>query len=281
MRTISFVNMKGGVAKTTLSINVADCLVRRHGYRVLLIDIDPQFNATQCLLSGPDYVKGCKEGMHTVLNVFEDSTSPVASSIKGLGCADATKIEEVRPWTIRDGYDILPGNLELYRLDMGGGAGRELRLKRYIQYLEDAGEYDIAIIDTPPTPSAWMAAALVASGYYVVPVKPEPLSATGIDLLRSVVSRVTTNHAHEIKCLGVVLTIAEVNTMVYRQTNEFLDNNNFWKGKTFASSLPKRTEIAREQGAQRLILDLADADAKRALASITKELVERAEVDDE
>ena len=52
MKIISFINMKGGVAKTTLTVNIADCLNRRHDARVLVVDVDPQFNATQCLLVG-------------------------------------------------------------------------------------------------------------------------------------------------------------------------------------------------------------------------------------
>ena len=56
MPTIAFVNMKGGVGKTTLSVNVADALNRRYDMNVLLVDLDPQFNATQCLYSGEQYI---------------------------------------------------------------------------------------------------------------------------------------------------------------------------------------------------------------------------------
>jgi len=70
MKVVSFVNMKGGVAKITLAMNVADCLVRRHDKTVLVVDIDPQFNATQCLLSGTEYVEGLEGGGHTILEVL-------------------------------------------------------------------------------------------------------------------------------------------------------------------------------------------------------------------
>ena len=70
MSVISVVNMKGGVAKTTLAINLADVLVRREDCAVLLIDLDPQFNATQALFSPEDYVARRQAGGHTIVDVF-------------------------------------------------------------------------------------------------------------------------------------------------------------------------------------------------------------------
>lgn len=280
MKVISFVNMKGGVAKTTLAVNVADCLVRRHDLSVLLIDTDPQFNATQCLISGEDYMDNCKGGCHTILNIFDDSTRPVVGSVDGASVQHPVKIDSVEPWEINDGFDIIPGALELFRLDVGGGQGREIRLKRYIEHISQNYDYDVIVIDTPPTPSAWMASALIASDYYVIPVKPEPLSATGIDLLRAVVNRVKENYALDIECAGVVLTIAEEHTIVYRNTLEFIDNNKYWKGKRYRYSLPKRTIVARMQGNQELILDSGDISLKRSVSEITKELIERTEIEE-
>jgi len=116
MKTISIVNMKGGVAKTTLAVNIADCLVRRHDLKVLLIDIDPQFNATQCLLSGDDYVQKCKEGQHTIVHLFEDAPRPSVASVNGAKMLKPVKIEDITPWKIKNNFHLIPGALELYRL---------------------------------------------------------------------------------------------------------------------------------------------------------------------
>lgn len=70
MKVVSFVNMKGGVGKTTLAVNIADFLTSRHAKKVLLIDVDPQFNATQCLINGDDYVEYIKNGGTTIKDVF-------------------------------------------------------------------------------------------------------------------------------------------------------------------------------------------------------------------
>lgn len=274
MPIVSIVNMKGGVAKTTLATNLADVLVVREECKVLLVDLDPQFNATQCLVSGEDYVKRREEGELTIKAIFDDAPPPIISAVTS---NHSTKVElkDIKPWNIKPGFDLIPGDLELYRLEMGGGQGREQRLKRYLEAIKAKDVYDFVIIDTPPTPSHWMMAALLASDGYLVPVKPEPLSRTGIDLLRGVVERCSQNFGHPIECLGVVLTIVEANTIVFKDAKQFLDGNQIWIGKRFQNALPKRTALANAQGSQALILDLGDDGLKLALVGIGQEFLEK------
>jgi len=275
MEVVSFVNMKGGVGKTTLAVNVADALNRRHDLRVLLIDLDPQFNATQLLYSGEDYVERRAAGSHTIVNVFNETPGTAINPVKGDTVRPGTSLDNVKPWTFRPGFDLIPGDLEIYRVDMGSGQGKELRLKRYVEKIAQKGVYDIIIIDTPPTPSHYMMAALLASKHYLVPVKPEPLSRVGIDLLRGVIDRTSENHGHDIECIGVVVTLADARTKVYREGLKFLDNNALWKNKRYKGVLPHRTAVAREQGNQTLILDIGESGSMLALTTITNELVTR------
>jgi chromosome partitioning protein len=125
MKVISFVNMKGGVAKTTLAVNIADCLVRRHGAKVLVVDIDPQFNATQCLVAPTRYAKELNSGFHTIIDIFDDSPRPIVSTVKGTSTKEPLNISNVRPFQINNRLHLIPGNLELYRLEMSAGQGRE------------------------------------------------------------------------------------------------------------------------------------------------------------
>ncbi|MGF1727708.1 AAA family ATPase [Photobacterium nomapromontoriensis] len=280
MKVVSFVNMKGGVAKTTLSINVADCMATRHGLKVLIIDLDPQFNATQALVHGSDYVKHIESGGHTIVDVFDDSPRVQNSSVRGESPIEPIALENILPMQYKNNMYLLPGALDLYRLDMSAGQGREHRLKRYINTIKELGQYDLVIIDTPPTPSTWMSAALIASDYYLVPVKPEPLSVTGIDLLRNVINRVKENYSLSIECLGVVLTIVDERETVYKNAKDYLDSASFWKGKRFNKSLLKRTEVARLQGNQKLILDTGDPKLKMAIADITKEALKKLGLED-
>ena len=85
MKTISFVNMKGGVGKTTLALNVADCLARTYDKKVAVIDADPQFNATQCLFTGDEYIALLKKKADTILTVFDNDIRPIASAVEGAG----------------------------------------------------------------------------------------------------------------------------------------------------------------------------------------------------
>ena len=72
--------------------------------------------------------------------------------------------------------------------------------------------------------------------------------------------------------------MAEENTIVFNSTIDYIDKSKFWKGKRYKYPLPKRTEIARNQGVQKLILDSKDPVLKRAISEITKELIERLEI---
>ena len=72
MKVISLINMKGGVAKTTMAVNISHCLSTREKKKVLMIDVDPQFNATQCVFGSDEYVEYLKKGGDSILNVFEE-----------------------------------------------------------------------------------------------------------------------------------------------------------------------------------------------------------------
>ncbi len=231
-------------------------------------------------MSGKDYKIKCEEKRHTIVDIFDDSPRPIVGSVDDAVVSEPLDVENIVPWQINDLFFLLPGALELHRLDMAGGQGRENRLKIYTDHLRKNDDYDVVIIDTPPTPSAWMSAALIASDFYIVPVKPEPLSATGIDLLKSIINRVKRNYSLKLQCAGLVLTIAEENTLVFQDTIRFIDNNEFWKGKRINHHLSKKTIVARKQGEQGLILDINDNVLKLSIASITNEIVERIGLED-
>ena len=278
MKVVSLINMKGGVAKTTLAINIADCLATRHNQRVLLIDVDPQFNATQCLLTPDDYVAHLSNNGDTVLKVFDRSSRIIAGTVSKCGSVPPKKLEDIKVLNIKDNFNLLPGNLELYRLEMAPGDGRENRLKNYLTKVSE--KYDYVVVDTPPTPSVWMTSALIASDYYLIPVKADPISLTGIDLLRSIIEEKKENFGLKLDCAGLVLTLTEAHTKVYHQAKENLQSDKYWRQYLYPVSLPKRVGIAQGQLDQIHILAGDNPEAKTAITNITTEFTNRVESDD-
>lgn len=268
--------MKGGVAKTTLAVNLADCLRRRHGKNVLVIDVDPQFNATQCVFSPKDYMDYLKGGGDTILNIFDRSARPVVDSVEGSKVIQPKKLEDISP-VKKERFDILPGNLELYRLEMGPGEGRENRLKIYLDKIAETHTYDYVLIDTPPTPSIWMTSALIASDHYLIPVKTDPISFTGIDLLLSIIEARKENFTLKISCIGLVFTIVEEATNVYQEARKYVTEHKVWSKHIYKKSIPKRVKVAAMQGKQQMILDSSDTALKLALSDITSEFLARIE----
>lgn len=276
MKTICLINMKGGVGKTTLTINLADYLSKRDNDKVLIVDIDPQFNTTQCLFSGAEYVKYLEKDNDTILKIFDDSVKRKISTVNGVTPNDLKELKDIKPHKISKNLHILPGNLELYKLEMASGSGKENKLKQYIEEINKIEKYDFVLIDTPPTPSVWMTSALIASDYYLIPVKPDPISFVGIDLLENIVDQKRDAYNLQIKCLGLIFTMVERDdSRVYQKALAYVNKDKKWKNLLFKKYIPKRTEIANLQLEKKFMLDCDDPATKSALASIVKELKDR------
>ncbi|MEZ4853661.1 ParA family protein [Flavobacterium sp.] len=275
MHTICLINMKGGVGKTTLTVNLADFLSRREKNKVLLIDIDPQFNTTQCFFTGEEYVEYLSKEHDTILKIFDDNVKRKISTVSGPSCVE-TELKDITPHKISDYLHILPGNLELFKLEMASGSGKENKLKQYIEEISKIEKYDYVLIDTPPTPSVWMTSALIACNYYLIPVKPDPISFVGIDLLENIVEQKKDAYNLNIKCIGLIFTMVErSDSIIYQNALQNVLQDKKWKKLLYNKYLPKRTEIAKLQLEKRFILDSDDTITKSALSSIIKELKDR------
>lgn len=275
MKTISLINMKGGVGKTTLAVNIADFLANSEGKRVLLVDVDPQFNATQCVMDGEKYVEYVKSDGFTIVDIFDSNTRVKTSLVDGSGEEKSIDLAELMPIKSTRGFDFIPGNLQLFKLEIAPGSGRENRLKIYLQ--KHSTEYDYVIIDSPPTPSVWMSSALIASDFYLIPVKPDPLSMTGTDLLQGIINEKKENYGFASKCCGIIFTMVEKSTKSVAEATEFFSSKDRWKGQLYRKCVLKRVEIARNQLDNRFIRDLNDSVLKADFSAIVKELIRRTE----
>lgn len=190
-RIISLINFKGGVGKTTCTVEIAVCLAAYHGKRVLLIDLDPQTNATFYLLEQEFWVDWVRR-KGSLRNLFDDYITQ-----RQTFRIDQAIIQDVAAGGLAiKGLDLLPSHLLLITIDERlagvGGVGRGLFgpqavLKAHLADLES--QYDFILCDCPPNFNLVTQNGLFASEAYLVPTLPDYLSTLGITLIQRQVNR--------------------------------------------------------------------------------------------
>ena len=195
---VSFINMKGGVGKTTLAMQVA-LGARAAGLKVLAVDLDPQSNLSQAVLGVKRYVQMLERDEPTVIQVLEGYL-PATKAKPGPSIASVDDI--IKKSSGGDAPDLIASRLELCQT-LRNPVGKERRLAEALAKVAD--RYDIVIIDCAPTDSMLTDAAYFASRHVVVPVKPEFLAAIGLPLLaRSLKTFKQANQDHALDIAGVV-----------------------------------------------------------------------------
>jgi chromosome partitioning protein len=206
------VNAKGGVGKSTVAMNLGWTTFLQFNKRVLLIDIDPQFNLSQYILGSDAYEKLILDGKPTSASIFA-----------GTVMADANSASDDAVCHIRTGrnggrLDLIPSNLELAWI-VRDGYGKDKRLDSYISHRIGKDKYDLIIIDCPPTDSTLTDAAYTASDWLLIPVRPEFLPAIGLPLIdRSLRNFLATRPESKVKVAGVVLNGVVGSKQEYRRS---------------------------------------------------------------
>jgi len=211
-------NMKGGVGKTTLAVNVAYGLACLHKKNVLIVDGDPQFNATQYLMDTKSYLKHINDpNKGTLRDIFvprsPGSPNTVSGSAKSSNRSRMPLASCACPifdgGSARGKLDLIPSTLNLMDIETSRRQ-TEGKLKTYLT--EKASGYDYVIIDCPPTISIFTQAAILASDKYLVPVKPDPLSVIGLPLLERWLDDYTDDAGVTLDSVGLVFTLVRGNT---------------------------------------------------------------------
>ncbi len=197
--SVSLINMKGGVGKTMLAAQLAHA-ARQAGFRTLAVDLDPQANLSQSLLTPAQYLKHLQKKKPTVVQLFDwyQPSSEHEASPRPIDVHNVilTKIG------YSDDLSLIPSRLELSR-SLKNPTGKERRLAKALAQVAD--EYDLVIIDCAPTESILTEAAYFASRFALVPVKPEYLATIGLPLLaRSLEEFKLENDDHTIDIVGIV-----------------------------------------------------------------------------
>ncbi|HID0818119.1 ParA family protein [Clostridium botulinum] len=253
MKVISIFNQKGGVGKTTTSINLCSCLAM-NGYKILNIDIDPQGNTT----SGMGLDKNSLE-----LSVYDVLTSDEIS-IK-----EAIKQSEL----ISDFY-ILPSTMSLAgaEIELINKLDRERILLQKLKEIEN--DFDYVFIDCPPSLGLLTINALAASDSVLIPIQCEFYSLEGVGQLVNTIELVQKSLNSNLEVEGVILSMYDIRTRLCNEVAE--EVKKYFNDKVYKTTIPRNVRLA-EAPSFGLPIILYDSKCKGAEAynNLSKEFIEK------
>ena len=250
-KIFAIANQKGGVGKTTTSVNLAAALAKL-GQRVLLIDLDPQGNAT--MGSGIDK----RAVTRTVYQVL-------------IGLAD---IRESRVRSEAGGFDVLPANRELAgaEIELVDFDERETRLKEAIAAVND--EYDFVLIDAPPALSLLTLNGLCAAHGVIIPMQCEYYALEGLSDLVATIKKVHANLNTNLKVIGLLRVMYDPRMTLSQQVSAQLERH--FGEKVFRTVIPRNIRLAEapSHGLPGVVFD-PDSKGARAYVEFGSEMIER------
>jgi chromosome partitioning protein len=244
-------NQKGGVGKTTTSVNLAAGLAV-HGQRVLLVDLDPQGNAT--MGSGVDK-RGLRSSVYQVL----------------LGLSE---LKDARVPAPNAGYDLLGSNRELAgaEIELVELPDRETRLRRALATV--AHDYDFVLIDCPPSLSLLTLNGLCAAHGVIIPMQCEYFALEGLTDLVNTIKRVHANLNPDLKIIGLLRVMFDPRMSLQQQVSDQLESH--FGDKVFQTIIPRNVRLAEapSYGMPGVLYDRASRGAV-AYVAFGAEMVER------
>ena len=281
---ISMVNMKGGVGKTTVTINLATCLAKNHRKKVLVVDLDTQINATLSLMSPGQFAK-LKQEKCTLKTLVDRATNRNFDpdiSLEKIIQKNLCKIA---------GLDLLPGDLELYddyylaEIVYGKSQGERLDFKQNWYKLEDRlmreilqetmNQYDWIFLDFSPGDNLITRSGILASNLYIIPAKAEPLSMIGIGILEGRIRQLKASDRTKINLLGIILTSLGRTTNMAENIKDRLITD-FGKDAIFNTEIPTNVAVARAVDEYKpVVLTEPKSSGAKAFNDLAKEFIKR------
>jgi chromosome partitioning protein len=289
---ISTANMKGGVGKTTLTVNLATCLAKNHGKRVLVLDLDTQISATLSLMSPIEFAK-LRKRRRTLRYLIDDI---VKSSNK-----EKLSIQEIIQPSLNNlpGLDLLPGDIDLYdefvvsqmlhqqavtlgenNFEAIWNRFERVLLGKILEPIRD--EYDFILLDCAPGYNLLTRSALATSNYYVLPAKPEPLSVVGIQLLERRIAQLKESHENEAKInismLGIVFTMSNSNMLTGRYYKQVINRvyQDYGAEKICQTQIPVDVNVAKAVDSfMPVVLNSPQSGGSKAFTQLTQELLNK------
>ena len=252
-RVIVLANQKGGVGKTTTAVNLGGELARRGG-RVLLIDCDPQGNAT------------------TSLGIVKRELKATTYDL----LMEELKAAEVIISTGRERYDLLPADQELAgaEVELSGAEQRERRLAQAIAELRE--QYDHILIDCPPSLGLLTLNALCAANSVLIPLQCEYLALEGLTQLKSTLERVRESMNPGLSIIGVVMTMYDGRTNLAQQVVDEVQRH--FPRLIFRTLIPRSVRLSEAPSYGKLIVEYdSQSRSAQAYSALAEELLQREE----
>ena len=218
---IAIANQKGGVGKTTTAVNLAAC-VASLGTRVLMVDLDPQANAT----SGLGFEKATGASVYSALLGQGTVTSKIQHS-------DYENLD-----VVPSEVDLCGAEMEIAKLD-----NHLQRFRDALQPVKDSGAYDVIIVDCGPSLGVLTLNVFAAADHLVVPLQCEYYALEGITMLTKVLNQIRDSGVNSnLNLLGVIMTMFDGRTRLSRQI--VAEVREFFDEKVFETNIPRTTRLA-------------------------------------
>ena len=254
-RIIAVANEKGGVGKTVTVLNLAAALCKE-GKRVLVVDMDPQFNATKGL--GMDV----REEEATIYDLIMDSQS--------IGAA------EVIRHTRWEGLDLIPSHIDLAgaEVELVDKIGRENRLKEALAGVAET--YDFILLDTPPSLSLLTVNVLAYAKEVVVPCQTHPYAYAALDGLFDTIFAIKENINADLNVTGIVATLFDTRTRISHNILNQLKSDDRYAGMLFNTVIRANTTIAESAGVGKPVIFFRQSSyGSEDYVRLAKELMDR------
>ncbi|NIP23222.1 MAG: AAA family ATPase [Phycisphaerae bacterium] len=255
MRTIAIANQKGGCGKTTSAVNIAAAYAR-HGRRTMIMDLDPQGHSTLGLGHNPETLD------KTIYHALTNAQIPLPRVIIG---------------TSMEGLDLAPSNILLSgaELELANVTGREFVLSEQFRLVSD--QYDVCIMDCPPSLGLLTLNALVASTDVIVPVQVNYFAMEGLRQLLETADIIKMNFQPcYVKILGLLLTFVEDRTLLSRQIQQQM--REYFGDLVFETVIHRTVRLAEAPSAGESILTFApNSKGAAEYMALVEEIITREE----
>jgi len=274
-KTISFINRKGGVGKTTICVNIAGFLADYHNQKVLVIDLDPQASASTWLMNQDRYVKqivnSSDNPRNTSYQIFRDAMFENENYFSDSISIQKQVVRDKHGTPLISTLDLIPSDAKLDYLENEivnySDVKSSILYERLSEEILDF--YDYILIDCPPNMGSATQNAVYMSDAFVIPIIADPLSARGFpELINSIqktldIAEKRRNDHYRPLCGGIILSHVRVTTKAFKETYQNIyDHFTIFKsegkipawGKIFYSNIAYRTGIPDSQGEGKIIV---------------------------